>query len=329
MPRRPARPRPAQRPAQVVEQRGEEHAQAEVEDELGRAEQADDVDRVAVLALVAAAVVVGLGVLGQMTAPFRLSRTNKEVGNALPPVNTVYRYIDMGQEQAEVYETMRATLDHEVRTLIADSGLAKNQISILAAIGRLRQICCHPALVKSDHVQANVPSAKLDYLLEMVEELRADGRAVVIVSQWVEMLKIIGKALDGIGIEHRMFYGVGMSLTKRRQALATFREGRVPCLLMSLGVGGVGLDIPEADDIVLFDPWWNPAVEQQATDRAHRIGQTKVVTAYRLVAAGTIEEKILLLKAKKRELVASVLSEDSGGAKKLTKADLEELFSLD
>ena len=103
----------------------------------------------------------------------------------------------------------------------------------------------------------------------------------------------------------------------------------MPLFLISLKAGGTGLNLTSADTVIHFDPWWNPAVEQQATDRAHRIGQTKVVTAYRLVAAGTIEEKILLLKAKKRELVASDLSEDAGGAKKLTKTDLEELFAVD
>jgi SNF2 family DNA or RNA helicase len=141
------------------------------------------------------------------------------------------------------------------------------------------------------------------------------------------MLKIIERAMKEDGVSYEYLDG---STKDRAQRVERFQEDpSVPVFLISLKAGGTGLNLTAADTVIHFDPWWNPAVEQQATDRAHRIGQTKVVTAYRLVAAGTIEEKILLLKAKKRELVASVLSEDAGGAKKLTKGDLEELFALD
>lgn len=265
--------------------------------------------------------------LGQMTAPFRLSRSNKDVGNVLPPVNTVYRHIDMGEEQSEVYETVRAAMDTEVRSLIAESGLAKNQISILAAIGRLRQICCHPALVKSEHVPDGVPSAKLDYLMAMVEELQADGRAVVIVSQWVEMLKIVSRALDDKNVGHRMLYGTGMSLTKRKTALAAFRSGRVRCLLLSLGVGGVGLDIPEGDDIVILDPWWNPKKIEQAIARLTRDDRDKRINAYHLIIKGSLEEGVLKIAERKGEMIAAVMEGGAGGVDSLAMDDIEMLFA--
>lgn len=265
--------------------------------------------------------------LGQITAPFRLSRKNKEVGNALPPVNTSYRYVDMGDEQAKVYETMRATMDADVRALIAESGLSRNQISILAAIGRLRQICCHPALAKSDAIPADVPSAKLDYLLDMIDELHSDGRAVVVVSQWVEMLKIISQKLDEKRVGHRMLVGKGMSLKRREEALAAFRHGRAACLLMSLAVGGVGLDIPEGDDIIIFDPWWNPKRVEQAIARLTRDDRDKRINAHYLVAKGTLEEGVLKIAERKGEMIASVLESGAGSDAALDLADIDMLFT--
>jgi SNF2 family DNA or RNA helicase len=149
----------------------------------------------------------------------------------------------------------------------------------------------------------------------------------LVFSQFVMMLKIIERAMKEDGVTYEYLDG---STKDRFERVERFQnDPSVPVFLISLKAGGTGLNLTAADTVIHFDPWWNPAVEQQATDRAHRIGQNKVVTAYRLVAAGTIEEKILQLKTRKRELVASVLTEDSGGAKKLTKADIEELFAID
>jgi SNF2 family DNA or RNA helicase len=150
---------------------------------------------------------------------------------------------------------------------------------------------------------------------------------VLVFSQFVTMLQLIKNALDKDGITYEYLDG---STKDRPERVDRFQnDPGCTVFLISLKAGGTGLNLTAADTVIHFDPWWNPAVEDQATDRAHRIGQTKVVTAYRLVAAGTIEEKILQLKAKKRELVSSVLTEDAGGAKKLTKADLDELFATD
>ncbi len=164
-------------------------------------------------------------------------------------------------------------------------------------------------------------------LRELIAEAVEGGHKVLVFSQFVMMLKLIEKAMKEDGVPYEYLDG---ATKDRQERVERFQnDPTVPVFLISLKAGGTGLNLTAADTVVHFDPWWNPAVEQQATDRAHRIGQTKVVTAYRLVAAGTIEEKILQLKAKKRELVASVLSEDQGGAKKLTKSDLEELFAVD
>lgn len=268
-----------------------------------------------------------LRMVGMLTAPYHLHRSNKDVGNALPPVNTVYRYINMGDEQSKFYEATRATLDKEIRDMIAETGLAKNQISILAAITRLRQICCHPALVKSDQVPKNAESAKLEYLMQVLEELLAENKKVVITSEWAEMLGLIADRLNNSGINHRMLLG-NMSLKQRGVNVADFREGKSDVLLMTLGVGGVGLDIPEGDAIIIFAPWWNPKKIDQAIARLTRDDRDKTVTAYFLVIKGSLEEGVIKIGERKGEMIAAVMDGDaaahSGG---LNFDDIEMLFS--
>jgi len=206
-------------------------------------------------------------------------------------------------------------------------GLEKSQIQILAGLTRLRQAACDPRLLGLPKEFADDDSGKLVALRELISEAVEGGHKVLVFSQFVMMLKLIEKAMKEDGVPYEYLDGSTKDRAERVERFQT--DPTVPVFLISLKAGGTGLNLTAADTVIHFDPWWNPAVEQQATDRAHRIGQTKVVTAYRLVAAGTIEEKILQLKAKKRELVASVLSEDQGGVKKLTKSDLEELFAVD
>jgi superfamily II DNA or RNA helicase len=267
-----------------------------------------------------------LRMVGMLTAPYHLHRSNKDVGNALPPVNTVYRYINMGDEQSKFYEATRATLDKEIRNMIAETGLAKNQISILAAITRLRQICCHPTLVKSDQVPKNAESAKLEYLMQTLEELLAENKKVVITSEWAEMLGLIADRLNRSGINHRMLLG-NMSLKQRGVNVADFREGKSDVLLMTLGVGGVGLDIPEGDAIIIFAPWWNPKKIDQAIARLTRDDRDKTVTAYFLVIKGSLEEGVIKIGERKGEMIAAVMDGDaaahSGG---LNFDDIEMLF---
>ncbi len=259
--------------------------------------------------------------------PFILRRTKSEVAKDLPEKIETDQICDLTGEQRNVYMAVAREVRAQVLGEVERVGLAKSQIQILAGLTRLRQAACDPRLLGLPRDYSDEDSGKLVALRELISNAVEGGHKVLVFSQFVMMLKIIEKAMKEDSVPYEYLDGS----TKDRQArVDNFQNNpSVPVFLISLKAGGTGLNLTAADTVIHFDPWWNPAVEQQATDRAHRIGQTKVVTAYRLVAAGTIEEKILLLKAKKRELVASVLSEDAGGAKKLTKTDLEELFAVD
>jgi SNF2 family DNA or RNA helicase len=210
---------------------------------------------------------------------------------------------------------------------VEKNGVAKSQIQILAGLTRLRQAACDPRLLGLPRDYSDEDSGKLVALRELVANAVEGGHKVLVFSQFVQMLKIVERAMKEDSVKYEYLDG---STKDRAERVDRFQnDPSVAVFLISLKAGGTGLNLTAADTVIHFDPWWNPAVEQQATDRAHRIGQSKVVSVYRLVAAGTIEEKILQLKQKKRELVASVLSEDAGGAKKLTKQDVEELFAVD
>ena len=259
--------------------------------------------------------------------PFILRRTKSEVAKDLPEKIETDQICDLTGEQRNVYMAVAREVRAQVLGEVERVGLAKSQIQILAGLTRLRQAACDPRLLGLPRDYSDEDSGKLVALRELISNAVEGGHKVLVFSQFVMMLKIIEKAMKEDSVPYEYLDG---STKDRQSRVDNFQNNpSVPVFLISLKAGGTGLNLTAADTVIHFDPWWNPAVEQQATDRAHRIGQTKVVTAYRLVAAGTIEEKILLLKAKKRELVASVLSEDAGGAKKLTKTDLEELFAVD
>jgi SNF2 family DNA or RNA helicase len=192
---------------------------------------------------------------------------------------------------------------------------------------KLRQAACDPRLLGLPREFSHDDSGKLSALRELVEEVESGGHKVLIFSQFVSMLKLIKTALEEDKIRYEYLDGSTMD---RQERINRFQEDpTITAFLISLKAGGSGLNLTAADTVIHFDPWWNPAVEDQASDRAHRIGQSRVVTVYRLVAAGTIEEKILQLKQKKRDLVSSVLTEDAGGAKRLTREDVDDLFRLD
>ncbi len=259
--------------------------------------------------------------------PFILRRTKQEVAKDLPEKIEMDQICDLSGEQRQVYLNIAREVRAQVLGEVERVGLAKSQLQILAGLTRLRQAACDPRLLGLPRDFTDEDSGKLMALRELISEAVEGGHKILVFSQFVMMLRLIEKALKEDGITYEYLDG---STKDRLERVDRFQnDPSVPVFLISLKAGGTGLNLTAADTVVHFDPWWNPAVEQQATDRAHRIGQTKVVSAYRLVAAGTIEEKILLLKAKKRELVAQVLSEDAGGAKKLTKADLEELFAVE
>jgi superfamily II DNA or RNA helicase len=259
--------------------------------------------------------------------PFILRRTKQEVAKDLPEKIETDQICDLTGDQRTVYQQVAREVRAQVLGEVERVGLAKSQLQILAGLTKLRQAACDPRLLGLPREFTDEDSGKLTALRELVQNAIEGGHKVLVFSQFVMMLKIIEKAMKEDGVTYEYLDG---STKDRAERVDRFQmDPTVPVFLISLKAGGTGLNLTAADTVIHFDPWWNPAVEQQATDRAHRIGQTKVVTAYRLVAAGTIEEKIQLLKGKKRELVASVLSEDQGGAKKLTQADLEELFAVD
>lgn len=257
--------------------------------------------------------------------PFVLRRTKSEVAKDLPEKIVTELLCDMPPEQVAVYKAVLRSVRESVLGEVERVGVAKSQLQILAGLTRLRQAACDPRLLKLPGNFTDEDSGKLQALRELVSEAMSSGHRMLVFSQFVEMLKLIRNALDADGVKYEYIDG---STTDRQQRVERFnRDESIPVFLISLKAGGTGLNLTGADTVVHFDPWWNPAVEDQATDRAHRIGQTKVVTAYRLIARGTIEEKILSLSSKKRELVANVLGKEEGGLKGLTKADVENLFA--
>lgn len=237
--------------------------------------------------------------------PFMLRRTKALVAHELPPkVETVAR-VELSGKQADLYETIRLTMEKTVREALATKGLAKSQITILDALLKLRQVCCDPQLLKLGAAKKVKHSAKLDHLMELLPEMLAEGRRVLLFSQFTSMLTLIEGELKKRDLRWAKLTGQSQN---REQIIERFTSGEVPLFLISLKAGGVGLNLPQADTVIHYDPWWNPAVENQATDRAHRIGQTQSVWVLKLVAQGTIEERILALQERKAALADGVYS---------------------
>ncbi|MBM4357873.1 MAG: SNF2 helicase associated domain-containing protein [Deltaproteobacteria bacterium] len=258
--------------------------------------------------------------------PFILRRTKLEVAKDLPEKIEMDSICELSGDQPAVYAQIAAEVRAQVLGEVERVGLSKSQIHILAGLTKLRQAACDPRLLGLPREFGNDDSGKLVALRELLANAVDGGHKVLVFSQFTSMLRLIESALKEDRIKYEYLDG---STKDRAERIERFQEDpTVSVFLISLKAGGTGLNLTAADTVVHFDPWWNPAVEAQATDRAHRIGQDRPVSVYRLVASGTIEEKILLLKDKKRELVSSVLTEDAGGSKKLTREDLEDLFSL-
>jgi superfamily II DNA or RNA helicase len=253
--------------------------------------------------------------------PLMLRRLKQQVAKDLPDRIEVRRDCDLGEAQRKLYlAELRRSRDQVMQT-VAEKGLAKSKIHVLAALTRLRQICCHPQLVGNDSV-----SGKTDTLFELLEPLLQEGQKVLIFSQFVQMLRLLETECKARQISTHVLTGE----TKERQTVVqNFQEdGQAAVFLLSLRAAGTGLNLTNASYVVLYDPWWNPAVEAQAIDRSHRIGQTRTVNAYRLIAPGTVEEKIWELQQRKAQAIADVLGEE-GFAKSLSQTDLEYLFSED
>jgi superfamily II DNA or RNA helicase len=263
--------------------------------------------------------------LNRRIRPFLLRRTKDNVAKELPPKTVMVRKVELSGAQRDLYETVRLAMDKKVRDEIDRKGVARSQIVILEALLKLRQVCCDPRLVKAlPAKKAASGSAKLTDLMQMVDDLLEEGRKILVFSQFTSMLGLIEEELDARNIPYAILTGE----TRDRSAqVAAFQQGAVPIFLISLKAGGVGLNLTAADTVIHYDPWWNPAAENQATDRAWRIGQDKPVFVYKLIAKGTLEEKIQQLQQKKSELANSILAEGEAQKMALTQEDLQAIFA--
>jgi len=262
--------------------------------------------------------------LARRVRPFILRRKKEEVARELPPKTIIVRKVELAGSQRDLYETVRVAMDEKVREEIANKGFNRSQIVILDALLKLRQVCCDPRLVKARSAQKVKERAKLDLLMTMLPEQVEEGRRILLFSQFTSMLALIEKELKLAGIDYVILTGD----TRDREAqVRRFQACEVPVFLISLKTGGVGLNLTAADTVIHYDPWWNPAAENQATDRAHRLGQDKPVFVYKLIVAGSIEEKILALQERKAELAAHILSEDRGVDAKFGRDDIAALFA--
>jgi len=264
--------------------------------------------------------------LAQRVRPFILRRRKRDVATELPPKTEVVRRVQLQGRQRALYESVRVAADTQVRRVLARQGFAGAQISILDALLKLRQVCCDPFLVKGRQPVATIERAKMALLRDMLSELVDEGRRILVFSQFTEMLGLIEAELVALGLPFLAL--TGATAARARGAIVDrFQDRQVPILLLSLKAGGLGLNLTAADTVIHVDPWWNPAVEQQATDRAHRIGQEQPVFVYKLVVQGSIEERMLALQARKAALADGVLGVDAAAAVKFSAEDLQGLLA--
>ena len=259
--------------------------------------------------------------------PFILRRMKRDVAKDLPDKVENIAYCELTDEQKDFYLQVLDSTKEELFKSIEQNGLEKSRLSIFSALLRMRQICCHPRLYDKNNVKNVISSGKFEKLKVMLEEIISEKHRILLFSQFVDMLDIVKAWLEKTGIKYEYLTGK----TKDRQgAVERFNnDPTIPIFLISLKAGGTGLNLTGADYVIHYDPWWNPAVEDQATDRAYRIGQKKKVFVYRLITRNTVEEKIQKLKTIKRNLVDSVISVDRNITKSLTMDDIREIFSVD
>lgn len=262
--------------------------------------------------------------LTRRIAPFLLRRTKEQVATELPPKTEIVRAVELDGGQRDLYESIRLAMNDKVRREIEKKGLARSQIVILDALLKLRQVCCDPRLLKLDAAKKVKQSAKLELLMDMLPELVEEGRRILLFSQFTSMLALIEQELAARAIPYVLLTG---DTRDRATPIDRFQSGAVPLFLISLKAGGTGLNLTAADTVIHYDPWWNPAVERQATDRAHRIGQDKNVFVYKLITQGTVEEKIAALQARKQALADGLYGKPGATGPAFTAKDLETLFA--
>jgi superfamily II DNA or RNA helicase len=265
--------------------------------------------------------------LRKLVYPFILRRTKEQVAGDLPDKTEMILWCEMGAEQRKIYNSFKEHYRDSILDRIAEEGMGKSSIYILEGLTKLRQICDSPAILREKENEAypNV-STKLEELIREIEENTGNHKALVF-SQFTSMLQLIREALQQRGIPYLYLDG-SMPAEARKRSVEQFQEDETTrVFLISLKAGGVGLTLTAADYVYLVDPWWNPAAEQQAIDRSHRIGQVKKVFAYRMICKDTVEEKILQLQEKKKSLAADLVADEGGFVKKLTGEDVAYLFS--
>jgi non-specific serine/threonine protein kinase len=260
--------------------------------------------------------------LKRMVYPFILRRTKEQVAPELPPRTERVIYTDFEPAQRKLYDATREKYRAQLLGVLDTGGMNDARMKILEGLLRLRQICIHPALVEPTYTKG---VAKFEILMETLETLRAEGHKALIFSQFVQTLKLLEKEMKQTKMKYTYLDG---KTRKRQERVDAFQnDPNISFFLISLKAGGVGLNLTAADYVIHLDPWWNPAVEMQATDRAHRIGQDKPVFVYKFIARDTVEEKILLLQERKKALVEQLISSESSFFKSLTRDDVDVLFS--
>lgn len=263
-------------------------------------------------------------VLSKRISPFILRRTKDQVVTDLPPRTEIVESVQLTGSQRALYETVRSTMHERVRKALSEKGLASSQITVLDALLKLRQACCDPQLVKLASAASITTSAKRTRLMELLESLIAEGRQVLVFSQFVEMLKLIEADVKANGWRYLMLTG---QTQKRGELVEAFQSGKASVFLISLKAGGVGLNLTAADTVILYDPWWNPAIERQAMDRVHRIGQDKPVFVHRLIAESTVETRIAEMQARKQALMDAVLDPDATNSLQMSEEEILSLFA--
>ncbi|MFJ2987300.1 DEAD/DEAH box helicase [Collimonas sp. NPDC087041] len=264
--------------------------------------------------------------LAQRVRPFILRRRKDEVASELPPRTETVKLVQLQGHQRDLYESVRVAADEQIRGVLKRKGFSGGQITILDALLKLRQVCCDPFLLKNMQHADGIERAKLELLRDMLPALVAEGRRILVFSQFTEMLDLIALELEALQLPWLAL--TGKTPPSQRGALvAQFQAKTVPLLLISLKAGGVGLNLTAADTVIHIDPWWNPAVQEQATARAHRIGQDQTVFVYKIVVEGSIEERIIELQARKAALAEGVLGSDAALATKFSAEDLQLLLA--
>jgi superfamily II DNA or RNA helicase len=264
-----------------------------------------------------------LAALRRKISPFVIRRLKSQVASELPPKTHIVHSVDLSGQQRDLYEGIRMAAHATVRKVVDKKGFAASTVDILSALLKLRQVCCDPRLLGMESAVGIEQSAKTEALFELLEEMLPQGRKVLIFSQFARMLGLVGDELRARGISHATLTGQ----TKDRQAqVDAFQGGDVDVFLISLKAGGTGLNLTRADTVIHFDPWWNPAAQAQATDRAYRIGQKNPVFVYQLVVGGSVEERMLGLQARKQALADGLLDSGSAGGA-LSAEDIDELLA--